>query len=329
MIKSSTNQSSQSIFSKASGDITGSTFAATGDTAAGDNASIGYTAAEGLILTGQGSTNDVTIKNDADADVIEIPTGTTNVTVAGNLGVGGTVTGTGTSVFASLDISGDIDVDGTANLDAVDIDGAVDMAATLQVDGAITSSAGATITTANNTDTLSLISTDADASIGPNMRFYRNSSSPADDDLVGGIVFDSRNDNSQDIQLVRIRAYTPDVSDGTEDGAFDIATMTNGALSNRMDFLPTETIFNNSSIDVDFRVESNGNANMLFVDGGNNRVGIGTNSPAHALDVNGSLSSNGNENVMRIAAADATNAGGVTINSIYGASAGARGHYYF
>ena len=72
------------------GVITGGTVEATTDTAAGDNAAMGYTAAEGLILTGQGSTNDVTIKNDADADVIEIPTGTTNVTVAGNLGVGGT-----------------------------------------------------------------------------------------------------------------------------------------------------------------------------------------------------------------------------------------------
>ena len=72
------------------GIITGGTVEATTDTAANDNAAMGYTAAEGLILTGQGSTNDVTIKNDADADVIEIPTGTTNVTVAGNLGVGGT-----------------------------------------------------------------------------------------------------------------------------------------------------------------------------------------------------------------------------------------------
>ena len=72
------------------GVITGGTVEATTDTASGDNAAMGYTAAEGLILTGQGSTNDVTIKNDADADVIEIPTGTTNVTVAGNLGIGGT-----------------------------------------------------------------------------------------------------------------------------------------------------------------------------------------------------------------------------------------------
>ena len=46
------------------------TISATADTAAGDAASMGYTASEGLILTGQGSTNDVTIKNDADADVM-------------------------------------------------------------------------------------------------------------------------------------------------------------------------------------------------------------------------------------------------------------------
>ncbi len=117
------------------GVTTAATFEPNGDTSAGDNAAIGYTAAEGLILTGQGSTNDVTIKNDADADVLEIPTGTTNVTIAGNLGVGGTVTATGNSVFASLDISGDIDVDGTTNLDVVDIDGAVDMASTLTVGG--------------------------------------------------------------------------------------------------------------------------------------------------------------------------------------------------
>lgn len=59
-----------------------------GDTVVGDNATIGYTATEGLILTGQGSTNDVTIKNDADTAVISIPTGTTNARVTGNLFVG-------------------------------------------------------------------------------------------------------------------------------------------------------------------------------------------------------------------------------------------------
>jgi|TARA_R110000772_G_scaffold82039_3_gene174192 hypothetical protein len=69
----------------ASGVITGSTVEATGDTAADDNAAMGYTAAEGAILTGQGATSDVTLKNDADGAVLTIPTGTTNVDIVGDV----------------------------------------------------------------------------------------------------------------------------------------------------------------------------------------------------------------------------------------------------
>jgi len=47
-----------------------------GDTVAGDDAALGFTSTEGLIITGQGSTNDITIKNDADAQVCAVPTGT-------------------------------------------------------------------------------------------------------------------------------------------------------------------------------------------------------------------------------------------------------------
>ena len=65
-------------------DVTGNVIASgtvepAGDTAAGDNAAIGYTAAEGLILTGQGSTSDITLKNDADAVVFTVPTGTDDI----------------------------------------------------------------------------------------------------------------------------------------------------------------------------------------------------------------------------------------------------------
>ena len=63
-----------------------------GDTASGDNAAIGYTSAEGLILTGQGSTSAVTIKNDADGDVIKIATGTTTVTMTADATVGDDLT---------------------------------------------------------------------------------------------------------------------------------------------------------------------------------------------------------------------------------------------
>ena len=107
------------------GDITSAkTLNASGDTAAGDNAAIGYTSTEGLILTGQGSTNDVTIKNDADADVLEIPTGTVNVTMAGTLGVVGAVT------TAALTASGIIKTD-----DATEATSTTD--GSLQTDGGL------------------------------------------------------------------------------------------------------------------------------------------------------------------------------------------------
>ena len=47
----------------------------------------------------------------------------------------------------------------------------------------------------------------------------------------------------------------------------------------RLVLASTETVFNNGSNDTDFRVESNGATHMLFVDAGNDRVGIGESSP--------------------------------------------------
>ena len=46
-------------------------------------------------------------------------------------------------------------------------------------------------------------------------------------------------------------------------------------------------VFNETSADVDFRVESNGLTHALFVDGGTNRVGIGTGTPDTLLEVQG------------------------------------------
>ena len=139
--------------------VTSGTVEPAGDTAAGDNAAIGFTSAEGIIITGQGSTNDVTIKNDADADVIEIPTGTTNVTVAGSVTATGFIIGsadinendlesidgiTAGTVAASKaaivdtnkDITGFRNITLTGELDAatLDISGDADIDGTLEAD---------------------------------------------------------------------------------------------------------------------------------------------------------------------------------------------------
>jgi len=217
------------------------------------------------------------------------------VTTAAGIDVTGTVTATGTSVFTNLDISGDVDVDGTTNLDVVDIDGAVNMATTALVTGVLTTTAatvfnggftsndGSTITVADNSDNLTLTSTDTDASSGPNLRLYRNSHTgshnPQDGDDLGKIEFEGQNDAGQDVVYGRIRTQLRDASDGTEDGKMDLGSILAGTEIDWLTFDPADTngasvIFNQGSADIDFRVESAGNADMLNINSGTNRVGI-------------------------------------------------------
>ena len=52
-------------------------------------------------------------------------------------------------------------------------------------------------------------------------------------------------------------------------------------------------VINESSNDVDFRVESNGNANMLFVDASADKIGVGTNAPSESVHSTGAIMSTG------------------------------------
>ena len=142
-----------------------------------------------------------------------------------------------------------------------------------------------TITTSDNLDTLTLINTDTDVNTGPNIEFYRNSASPANNDYLGRMRYTGRNDNSQDVNYVVMDTQAIAVADGSETGSWNLQTMKGGALDQRIRVNGDETVLNDEPKDVDFRVESTGNANMLFVDAGNNKVGIGTGSPAEMLHV--------------------------------------------
>jgi hypothetical protein len=193
------------------------------------------------------------------------------MTIASN----GQVTFSQTLIGTALDISGDIDVDGTTNLDVVDIDGAVDMASTLQVDGAITSSAGATITIADNSAALTVKSTDADSANGPIIDLIRDSASPADNDSLGMLRFKADNDAGEETIVANIKATVVDVSDGSEDGRLLLQTMIDGTSRNRIEITNTEVVVNQSSVDSDFRVESDNFTHAFFVQASDGNVGIG------------------------------------------------------
>ena len=55
-----------------------------------------------------------------------------------------------------------------------------------------------------------------------------------------------------------------------------------------LDDANSEVVINEGSADVNFRVEGNGDANLLFCDAGNDRIGIGTAAPGALLNVAGS-----------------------------------------
>ena len=179
---------------------------------------------------------------------------------------------------------------------------------------------GLTITTADNTNQLTIVSTDADANAGPNLNFRRNSASPADGDLTGQFTFTNNNDAGEGTDYATMYALSADVSNGSEDAAFYIKTMSAGTLRQRISLTDTATVFNEDSIDLDFRVESDNLTHALFVQGSDGNVGIGDSSPVSnnnftALTITSTASTGGGQLYLKsssvtgvVGADNATNA---------------------
>jgi hypothetical protein len=153
---------------------------------------------------------------------------------------------TGTVTIPTADING-------GNIDGTTIGGSSAAAGTFTT---LTATAASTITTADNNPQLTLISTDADASEGPVLKLYRNSGSPADNDILGRIQFSGEDDAGNDSTFGRIDVVATDVSNNSEDARMEFSPVVGDA------FTPT----------------------MSLVGGD---VGIGTTSPSHTLDVTG------------------------------------------
>ncbi len=159
---------------------------------------------------------------------------------------------------------------------------AIDVNGTMDVSGALTGTS-ATFTTADNTTQLTLKSTDDDASIGPVLDLTRDSASPAVDDNLGILRFRGDDSGGNVTNYAFLNCFIENPTDGAEDGLLKIETRVNSSSKERITINSTELVINEEGEDLDFRVESDGNANMLFVDAGNNRVLIGTNTPVTAF----------------------------------------------
>ena len=136
------------------------------------------------------------------------------------------------------------------------------------------------------------------------MEFLKEAeSSAADDDDLGTIKFVGYDSADNDTEYAKILVEASDVTNNDEGGKITFSVFAGGtagtaASANLFSIggedvangTACEVVVNDASIDCDFRVESNGNANMLYVNAGNDRVGIGTSSPITPFAVNGATS---------------------------------------
>ena len=76
-----------------------------------------------------------------------------------------------------------------------------------------------------------------------------------------------------------VNTATPNELYFTTDAGNDIALTSGTSIVSGFNADAAQT-FNDTGADVDFRIESNNEANMFFVDGGTDKVGIGTNAVA-------------------------------------------------
>jgi hypothetical protein len=174
--------------------------------------------------------------------------------------------------------------------------------------------AGITITTDDNSDNLTLTSTDADANAGPNINLYRNSGSPADGDNIGQIDFEGRNDNSQDVVYANMLSRIRDNTDSTEDGGIEVNVMKDGTLKSLWKYYSngttSELSFNDESIDMDFRVESDNLTHALFIQGSDGAIGIGTSTPAsYSAYADNLVVAGANQTGITVASADSSKSG--------------------
>ena len=138
-----------------------------------------------------------------------------------------------------------------------------------------TNNTGLTLNSGSGSNTFQIQNTDAGAGDGPIMKFYRNSSSPADADNVGEIRFLFNNDASEITEAAVIATKISDVSNGTEDSTLIIRSMSAGTMRSRIEMNASDTVINEDSVDLDFRVETNAEVNAFKIDGGAETAAFG------------------------------------------------------
>ena len=158
------------------------------------------------------------------------------------------------------------------------ITGTLTTTAATVFNGGFVANDGSTITTADNTTQLTLESTDTDANSGPLLELSRNVTG-ANNDFLGQVIFKGKDTAGNSHVFGRISNQIKTATSGSETSRMVLTSAVGASEVSRIDILPTETVFNDDSVDLDFRIESDNNTHALFVQGSDGNVAIGSATP--------------------------------------------------
>ncbi len=188
------------------------------------------TLSQNLIITGDftvnGSTTTVNSTNTTiDDNLLELNSGaSSNANDSGIIIERGS---TGDNAVVMWDESADQFVVGTTTATASSTGNISHTKANLQA-AQITGSSGVFSSTGIS-NVMTVTGTDDGAGEGPDIVIKRNSASPADDDILGALVFKGENSADEAVTYGKVRARALDVTDGTEDGKLELFTMKAGS----------------------------------------------------------------------------------------------------
>jgi hypothetical protein len=185
--------------------------------------------------------------------------------------------------------AGSVEIEGSAfDVNGGNIDGTVIGAASAAAGTftTITGSDDASITSADNLSPIFLVENTHANGNSASIDFYKNSSSVATYDGLGTINFYGKNaaGTPEKTKYAYISAAGAVITDGSESGQLDFVIIKGGSNTSAIRVEPTEVVFNDNQVDMDFRVESDDNANAFFIEGATSRIGIGTGAPGQILE---------------------------------------------
>ena len=121
-------------------------------------------------------------------------------------------------------------------------------------------------------DEIEIHSTDAGAGVAPDLKLYRNSGSPAANDVLGQVLFSGQDDAAQKINYASITGFAVDVATAQPDGAIVFNCLRNGTSAPYFDIgklvsgVRAMTV-NPNSLDNDFYIKTVNKSEAFKMDG--------------------------------------------------------------